>query len=46
VDLLWTLIALDGWMSVFLDGPVRAERLPGAATGLPLSARPAAATAA
>jgi asparagine synthase (glutamine-hydrolysing) len=44
-DLLWTLIALDGWMSVFLDGPVRRERLPGAATGLLPSARPAAAAA-
>ena len=32
-DILWTLIALDTWARVFLDGPVRSERLPGAATG-------------
>lgn len=32
-DILWTLIALDTWARVFLDGRVRSERLPGAATG-------------
>ncbi len=32
-DTLWTLVALDAWGSVFLRERVRAERLPGAATG-------------
>jgi asparagine synthase (glutamine-hydrolysing) len=32
-DILWTLIALDAWASVFLGASVRSERLPGAATG-------------
>ncbi|MGH9901390.1 MAG: asparagine synthase (glutamine-hydrolyzing), partial [Pyrinomonadaceae bacterium] len=32
-DILWTLIALEAWASVFLGREVRGERLPGAATG-------------
>ncbi len=36
-DLLWSLLALDAWGDAFLRGSVRAERLPGAATGRVLS---------
>jgi asparagine synthase (glutamine-hydrolysing) len=32
-DILWTLVALNSWASVFLGSQVRGERLPGAATG-------------
>jgi asparagine synthase (glutamine-hydrolysing) len=32
-DILWTLLALDAWTSVFLGTRVRSQRLPGAATG-------------
>lgn len=32
-DILWSLIALDVWVRIFLGSCVRSERLPGAATG-------------
>ncbi|MGH9940777.1 MAG: asparagine synthase (glutamine-hydrolyzing) [Pyrinomonadaceae bacterium] len=32
-DILWSLVALDSWGSIFLGAHVQSQRLPGAATG-------------